>query len=125
MAKKVVAVAMDINKIPYINDAQVILTPGKQKIWYTVKTQPIEIPAYIKLSDKVINSFIKKFLKKSKKQDILQFNYFTNRVARYLKTHSYDEIVFENYQLKNKILPNFKNNNEYVINKKEALSVNG
>lgn len=126
MSKKIVAVAMDINKIPYINDAQVIFTPGHQKIWYTTKTQSIEIPSYIKFGDTIINSFMKKFMRKSDKRNVLEFNYFANRVAAYLKKNGYDEIIFENDKLKNKILPNFKNKNEFVVdNKKETLSING
>lgn len=114
MPKKIIAVALDIHKIPYVNDTEIIFTPGVQKIWYTAKIQPIEIPNYIKYGDFVLNKFIKKFLKKSQKRDLLTFNYFANQVAYYLKNHSYDEVIFQNQQLKNKILPNFKNKNEYV-----------
>lgn len=126
MSKKVVAVALDINKIPYVNDAEVIFTPGRQKVWYTTNTKSVEIPKYIELSDAVLNRLIKKFMKKSKKRDLLKFNYFTKQVAQYLKTHRYDEIVFENDNLKNKILPNFDNKNEYVVeNSKGALPAEG
>lgn len=114
MSKKVIVVALDINNVPYINNTEVILTPGEQKIWYTAKTQSIEIPGYINFGDIIINKFIKKFMKKSRKRDLLKFSYFTNRVAEYLKTSSYDEIIFENSQLEKKILPNFKNGNEYI-----------
>lgn len=123
MSKKIIAVALDINKIPYVNETEVILTPGVQKIWYTAKTVPITIPGYIKFGDNIINSFLKKFVKKSSKHDILMFNYFTNRVSRYIKKNSYDDIIFENDKLKSAILPNFENKNEYVANKKEALPI--
>ncbi len=113
--KKVIAVALDINKIPYNSDVDVIFTPGTQKIWYTRNTQSIEIPKRILLFDSLLNSFFKKFSKKSNKHDVLKFNYFTNKVASYLKNHPYDAVIFENQQLKNKILPNFKNKNEYVV----------
>lgn len=120
MSKRIIAVAMDINKIPYVTNNEIIITPGEQKIWYTAHTRAIKIPTYVKISDKLINSFIKKFLKKSTKQDILQFNYFTRRAAIYIKKNAYDEIIFENMKLKNKILPNFKNKNEFVIDSSMA-----
>ena len=113
--KKVIAVALDINKIPYNSDVDVIFTPGTQRIWYTTNTQSIEIPKRILLFDSLLNSFFKKFSKKSNKHDVLKFNYFANKVARYLKDHPYDAVIFENEQLKNKVLPNFKNKNEYVV----------
>ncbi|KRN96754.1 hypothetical protein [Companilactobacillus kimchiensis] len=116
MSKKIIAVALNINKIPYINNNEIILTPGNQKIWYTANTKAIQIPGYVKFNDALLNSFIKKFIKKSKKRDILKFNYFTRRVAIYIKKTNYDEIIFENEELKNKILPHFKNKNEFVIN---------
>lgn len=125
MAKKIIAVALNIKKIPYVNETEVIFTPGKQKIWYTANTKAIEIPNYIKVSDNLLNSFIKKFLKKSHKQNLFTFNYFANKVANYLKNHPYDEVIFENDELKNKILPNFKNQNEYVTKNKRALSAEG
>ncbi|GEO79791.1 hypothetical protein FD29_GL000154 [Companilactobacillus mindensis DSM 14500] len=115
MSKRIIAVAMDINKIPYVNNNEIIITPGEQKIWYTAHTQAIKIPAYVKIGDKLINAFIKKFLKKSTKQDVLQFNYFTRRAALYIQKNAYDAIIFENLDLKNKILPHFKNKNEYVV----------
>jgi len=114
MSKRIIAVAVDINKIPYINDNELILTPGKQKIWYTSNTVAIEIPNRIKLYNKLLNLFMNKFMKKSTKRNIITFNYFANCAADYIKQNSYDEIIFENEQLKNKILPNFKNKNEFV-----------
>jgi len=124
MSKKNIAIATDINKIPYINDGELILTLGEQKIWYTTNIKAINVPGYVKFSNSIVNSFIKKFFKKSNKHDIVKFNYFTKQAASYLKNSTYDEVVFENEQLKNKILPNFKNKNEFVV-KKEAVSVNG
>lgn len=122
MSKKIIVVALDIKKIPYVNEAEVIFTPGEQKIWYTAKTQAVEIPNHIKFGDNLLNSFIKKFFKKSQKRNLLTFNYFAKKVADYLKNHPYDEVIFENDALKNKILPNFKNKNEYVVKNKGALS---
>jgi len=116
MSKKIIAVALDINKIPYINDNEIIVTPGPQKIWYTTNTVAIKIPNRIKFYNNLLNSFMKKFMKKSTKRDLIIFNYFANRAAAYVKKTSYDEIIFENEQLKNKILPNFKNKNEFVEN---------
>lgn len=116
MSKKIIAVALDINKIPYINENEIIVTPGQQKIWYTTNTVAIKIPNRIKFYNKLLNSFMEKFMKKSTKRNLIIFNYFTNRAAAYIKKNSYDEIIFENEQLKNKILPNFKNKNEFVEN---------
>ena len=130
MSKKIIAVALDINKIPYINDNEIILTLGHQKIWYTTNTLAIEVPNRIKIYNDLLNRFMRKFMKKSTKHDLIQFNYFANKVADYIDKNSYDEIIFENNQLRNKILPNFKNKNEYVAHgssaqKKEAVSSMG
>lgn len=120
MSKRIIAVALDINKIPYTNDNAIILTPGNQKIWYTAQTKAIKIPGYVKMNDAILNAFIKKFMKKSTKHDILKFNYFTRRAAAYIKKVSYDEIIFENDKLKHAIMPNFKNKNEYVVDSSMA-----
>lgn len=121
MSKKVIAVALDINKIPYVNDPEIIFTPGRQKIWYTANTQSIEIPKHIKLVDNLLNQLFEKFHKKPFQRDLATFNYFTKCVTRYLKTHPYDEIVFENNQLRDKILPNLQNKNEYVVKNNKKL----
>ena len=124
MSRRVVAVAIDIKKIPYVNDTEVIFTPGKQRIWYTANTVSIEIPKVVQLGDVMINKFINKFLKKSKKQDILKLRYFTMRVAKLLKKSDYNEIIFENDELKNRI--SSKLTKEYVIrDAKGALSAEG
>ncbi len=124
MSKRVVAVAINIKKIPYVNDTEVIFTPGKQKIWYTANTVPIEIPKVVQFGDVIINKFIKKFLKKSKKHDILKLRYFTMQVAKRLKKSDYNEIIFENDELKNRI--SSKLTKEYVIrDAKGALSTEG
>lgn len=116
MSEKIVAVALDINKIPYIDNPEIIFTLGDQKIWYTTNVQPILIPRSVKYSDALINAFLEKFVKKSTKRNILTLNYFTRHVAIELKKINYDKIIFESKVLKSKILPNFKNKNEYVIN---------
>jgi len=114
MSKKIIAVALDIKKIPYINDDEVIFTLGKQKIWYTTNIKPVNIPKHVKFCNSLFNSFLRKYLKHSDKQNIIEFNYFTRQIALRLKQTTYDEIIFENKDLQDKILPNFKNKNEYL-----------
>ncbi|APU70613.1 hypothetical protein LCR01_07310 [Companilactobacillus crustorum] len=121
MSKKIIAVALDINNIPFVSDDELILTLEQQKIWYTTNTQAIEVPGYIKFFDNLINSFFKKFFKNKKRQNSLRYNYFTKKVSHYLKTHDYDEIIFENQKLKSSILPNFKNKSKYVA--KDSSSI--
>ncbi|MQS75409.1 hypothetical protein [Companilactobacillus halodurans] len=111
---KTILIALDINKIPYVTNPEVILTLGTQKIWYTTSTKAITVPKRIKLADSLLNSFIKKFFKKSTKRDIFTFNYFTKHAKKYLKKNNYDQVIFENNQLKNKILPNLTNEHQYV-----------
>jgi len=110
MSKKIIAVALNINKIPYINDNEIIFTLGKQKIWYTADIKSVKIPKHIKLC----NSLLNKYLKHPDKQNTLEINYFARQVALKLKQTTYDEIIFENESLKNKVLPNLKNKNEYI-----------
>ncbi|MGQ2375819.1 hypothetical protein [Companilactobacillus zhachilii] len=126
MSEKIIAVALDINKIPYVNNIEVIFTPGKQKIWYTSNTVSIEIPRYIKIGDNILNNLIKKFAKKSKQYNRLEFNYFAKKVAKSLRKADYDELVFENDQLKHQVMSKLNNQKTYrVRNTKRALSAEG
>jgi len=123
MSEKVIAVALDINKIPYVNNPEIIFTLGKQKIWYTTDTLSVEIPKFVQFSDLLLNKFIARFLKKSDKRNILTFKYFTNRVATALKNCDYDELVFENDSLKRRILSKLNNKHRYAA--KRALPAEG
>jgi len=123
MSEKVIAVALDINKIPYVNNPEIIFTLGKQKIWYTTDTLSVEIPKFVQFSDLLLNKFIARFLKKSDKRNIFTFKYFTNRVATALKNCDYDELVFENDSLKRRILSKLNNKHRYAA--KRALPAEG
>ncbi|GEO65479.1 hypothetical protein [Companilactobacillus nantensis] len=126
MSEKIIAVALDINKIPYVNNIEVIFTPGKQKIWYTSNTVSIEIPRYIKIGDAILNNLIKKFSKKSKRLDRLEFNYFAKKVSKQLKKTDYYDLIFENDQLKNQVMSKLNSRKTYrVRNSKRALSAEG
>ncbi|CAJ1190294.1 hypothetical protein CPR19088_GLDEOEPO_02081 [Companilactobacillus paralimentarius] len=126
MSEKIIAVALDINKIPYVNNIEVIFTPGKQKIWYTSNTVSIEIPRYIKIGDAILNNLIKKFSKKSKRFDRLEFNYFAKKVSKQLKKTDYYDLIFENDQLKNQVMSKLNSRKTYrVRNSKRALSAEG
>lgn len=125
MSQNTIAVALDINKIPYVNDHEIILTPGIQKVWYTAKTVPIIIPKRIKLMDSLINSFLDKFSKNNNKRNILKLNYFAKKVSKYLNRVEHDQVIFENDQLKSLVLSNLKNKNKYITNKEKALSIEG
>lgn len=115
MSYKIAAVTMDTTKIPYVNGSETIFTLGKQKVWYTSNTVPIEIPNRIKWIDLAINSFLEKFFKKSDKRDLLTINYFARQAAKRLRKGHYDEVIFENQHLKNKILNQFKEKEAYGV----------
>jgi len=61
MSEKVIAVALDINKIPYVNNPEIIFTLGKQKIWYTTDTLSVDIPKFVHFSDLLLNKFFARF----------------------------------------------------------------
>jgi len=104
--KNIAMVALDTQKIPYVSDGrETILTVKNEKVWYTANLKVVTFPKIIRFNDYLLNGFINKFMKKSSKHDILKVNYFAKQVVSYLSKNNYDEIVFENDLLKNKILP--------------------
>ena len=97
-------VAMNTKNIPYISDGhETILTVENEKVWYTANIRTVSFPTMIIFNDYLLNNFIKKFMKKSSKHDLLKVNYFTKQAASYLSKNHFDEIQFENDLLKNKV----------------------
>lgn len=103
MTKNIAVVAMNTKKIPYVGGNELIITLDNQKVWYTANTKQIRIPLVIKFGDLIINKFIQRFMKRSKKRDLLKTNYFSKQVARFLGRNEFTQVVFENEHLRTTI----------------------
>jgi len=115
--KNIAIVAMDFDNIPQNCGSKTIFTLEGQTIETTSDTKIIEIPSYVKFGDDVVNLFkhLNTFLpKKPEFQNMLQFVYFSHMVSFYLSLQSYDEVIFEDSDLRDKILLQFDNEKRYA-----------
>ncbi|GEO47407.1 hypothetical protein [Companilactobacillus kimchii] len=103
MPKKIAVVAMNTKKIPYVGGNELIITLDNQKVWYTANTKQIRIPFFTNVLNSMMNNFFSTFMKRSNKQDVVKANYFSKQVARFLLKNNYDQVVFENEQLRKNI----------------------
>jgi hypothetical protein len=103
MPKKIAVVAMNTKKIPYVGGNELIITLDNQKVWYTANTKQIRIPFFTNVLNSMMNNFFDTFMKRSNKHNVVKANYFSKQVARYLLKNNYDQVVFENEQLRKNI----------------------
>jgi len=101
--KNIAVVAMNTKNVPYVSGHETIFTLNHQKVWYTPNVWVISIPFLIKINDSILNYLIKNLFKRSTKHDLLLSSYFINQVALVLNKEHFDEIIFENDELKNKV----------------------
>ena len=109
-------VAMDSNNIPESNDPKTIFTLEGQPLRKTATTKIIEIPTYVSFGDDVVNLFLHSnanLPEKPEFQNMLQFVYFAHMTAFYLSQQNYDEVIFEDRDLREKILLQFDNRKRY------------
>lgn len=103
MPKKIAVVAMNTKKIHYVGGNELIITLDNQKVWYTANTKQIRIPFFTNVLNSMMNNFFDTFMKRSNKHNVVKANYFSKQVARYLLKNNYDQVVFENEQLRKNI----------------------
>ncbi|MCH4009778.1 hypothetical protein [Companilactobacillus sp.] len=115
-----VIVAMDLSDVPIVDSETEIYTvlSKNNKKWANdhkgVGIQFIKMPAYIKVGDKVVNTFVQKALKiKDNYNDMLRFVYFSHLVSYYISQRKFDLVVFENQYLCEKVLMQFNNSERY------------
>ncbi|WP_300560048.1 hypothetical protein [Companilactobacillus sp.] len=115
-----VIVAMDLSDVPIVDSETEIYTvlSKANKKWANdhkgVGIQFIKMPAYIKVGDKVVNTFVQKALKiKDNYNDMLRFVYFSHLVSYYISQRKFDLVVFENQYLCEKVLMQFNNSERY------------
>lgn len=115
-----VIVAMDLSDVPIVDSETEIYTvlSKANKKWANdhkgVGIQFIKMPAYIKVGDKVVNTFVQRALKvKDNYNDMLRFVYFSHLVSYYISQIKFDLVVFENQYLCEKVLMQFNNSERY------------
>lgn len=113
-------VAMDLSDVPIVGDDTTVFTVlnDVNKKWASenqgIGVQFIKLPGYIKAGDKVINTFVKKALKiENEYQDMLHFVYFSHMTSFYLSSRDFDQVLFENQILCEKVLIQFGNFDKY------------
>lgn len=77
----------------------------------------IKIPNYVNFGDDVVNIFMNlnvKLPEKPEFQNMLDYVYFSHLVAFYLSQQDYDKLLFEDSDLRDKILVQFKNQKHYL-----------
>jgi len=115
--KNLAIVVMDITNVPKIDGPKTIFTLEGQQPTQNETTKTIEIPSYVKFGDDVVNLFKHlntKLPEKPEFQNMLQFVYFSHMTAFYLSQQNYDEIIFEDGDLRDKILLQFDNRKRYA-----------
>jgi len=115
--KNIAIITMNPTAIPNVNGQKTIFTPESKHVQETPDTQVVKIPSYINFGDDVVNIFMHlntKLPEKPEFQNMLQFVYFSHMVAFYISLQNYDEIIFEDSDLRDKVLLQFKNKERYA-----------
>lgn len=114
--KNTAIVTMNINDVPKLDGLKTIFTPEGQKAISMDETTIIHIPSYVHLGDDVVNLFMHlnaELPKKTEFQNMLQYVYFSHMVAFCLSQREYDQVIFEDKDLRDKILLQFNNQERY------------
>ncbi|WP_125710234.1 hypothetical protein [Companilactobacillus zhongbaensis] len=113
-------VAMDLTEAPEIGNNTKIYTVlnKKNKKWANnhkgVGVHFIKTPSYIAFGDKAMSTFVHKAMKiDTEFNNMLQFVYFAHMTAFYISNAEYDEVIFENQMLCEKVLLQFGNDETY------------
>lgn len=115
-------VSMDLSDILEIDPETTIYTllSKANKKWADdhqgSRIQFIKVPAYVKIGDTVVNGFVNKILQVKEVrayQDMLEFVYFSHMVSYYISQQDYQEVLFENQDLCEKVLLQFGNLKRY------------
>ncbi len=115
-------ICMDLSDVPIVDENTTIYTvlTKNNKKWANehkgVGIQFIKIPNYVKIGDKTVNAFVQKALKidTTEYQDMLHFVYFSHQVSFYISNRDFDELIFENENLCEKVLLQFGNDEKYI-----------
>jgi len=114
--KNIAIITMNPNEIPNVSGQKTIFTPADENICETTDTQVVQIPSYINFGDDVVNLFMHtdtKLPEKPEFQNMLQFVYFSHMAAFYLSQQDYDQVIFEDSDLRDKVLLQFQNKAHY------------
>lgn len=109
-------ITMNPLELPAIDGQKTIFTPENKCVEETTDTKVIKIPSYVNFGDDVVNLFMHldtRLPEKPEFQNMLQFVYFSHMVAFYLSQQDYDRVIFEDHDLQDKILLQFKNREHY------------
>lgn len=107
---------MNINDVPQIDGLKTIFTPEGQTAAPMEETTIIHIPSYVHLGNDVVNLFMHlnaELPQKTEFQNMLQYVYFSHMVAFCISEREYDQIIFEDKDLRDKILLQFHNQERY------------
>lgn len=118
MIKNIAIVVTDIGNIPHINGGKTIFTLADQDVPKIPNTKIVKIPSYIFLGEDLANVFVDavRLPDTSDYRNILQYVYFCHMVAFYIAQQDYDEIIFEDDDLRDQILKQFNNQKKYDQN---------
>jgi len=115
--KNTAIIVMDLKHVPIIDGPKTIFTLEHQKFTQIDDTKIIKIPSYIMFGDDVVNLFVHlntKLPQKPEFQNMLQFVYFSHMVAFYISQQDYSEVIFEDDDLREKVLLQFDNKKRYT-----------
>jgi len=115
--KNIAIITMNPNDLPSIPGQKTVFTPENNDICETVDTQVVQIPSYVHFGDDVVKLFMHldtKLPEKPEFQNMLQFVYFSHMAAFYLSQQDYDKVIFEDPDLRDKVLLQFQNKAHYA-----------
>jgi len=115
--KNIAIVTMNPNELPNVSGKKTVFTPENEKICKTVDAQVVQIPSYVNFGDDVVKLFMHldtKLPEKPEFQNMLQFVYFSHMAAFYLSQQDYDQVIFEDPDLRDKVLLQFHNEAHYA-----------
>lgn len=115
--ENIAVITMNPSALPEITGTKTIFTPENEYLPETADTKIIKIPSYVNFGDDVVNIFMYLNLKLPERpefQNMLEYVYFAHLVAFYLSLQDYDRLFFEDSDLRDKILIQFKNREHYL-----------
>lgn len=116
MIKQIAIIVTDAENIPHVNGGKTIFTPYDQKIPDIPNTKVVKIPSYIFLGEDLANVFADtvRLPDTDDYRNILEYVYFSHLVAFFIAQENYDEVIFEDNDLRDQILKQFNNKERYA-----------